>query len=121
MIIVGSLGFFQGLIAIVRNQYYTLDPKEIIVVDLTAWGWIMLFWGSIVALSGAALWFRLSVARWVAIVVMVLNLIVELGFAGYHNYPLWAVTSNAITILVLYALIVHWDSRDPAESDTEPA
>jgi hypothetical protein len=118
MIVVGSLDFFQGLIAVVRNQYYTLDPNEIIVVNLTAWGWIMLFWGSLVALSGAALWFRQSAARWVAIVVMVLNLVVELGFAGYHNYPLWAVMSNAITILVIYGLIVHWDGANAVANET---
>jgi hypothetical protein len=123
MIVVGAIDFFQGLIAIVRNQYYTLDPNEILVVDLTAWGWILLCWGAVVGLSGAGLWFRLSLARWVAIVVMVLNLIVELGFAGGHNYPLWAVMSNAVTILVIYALIVHWDDADEVgaiEKEVEP-
>ena len=119
MIIVGSLDFFQGLIAIVRNHYYTVDPNEILVVDLTAWGWILLFWGAVVGLSGAGLWFRLSVARTVAIVVMVLNLILELAFAGGHNYPLWAVMSNAVTILVLYGLIVHWDNADEIESEAD--
>jgi hypothetical protein len=119
MVVVGSLDFFQGLIAIVRNHYYNVDPNEILVVDLTAWGWILLLWGSVVALTGVGLWFRSSVARTVAIVVMVLNLILELGFAGGHNYPLWAVMSNAVTILVLYALIVHWDSKDAVEGETE--
>jgi hypothetical protein len=119
MVVVGSLDFFQGLIAIVRNHYYSVDPNEILVVDLTAWGWILLLWGSVVALTGAGLWFRSSVARTVAIVVMVFNLIVELAFAGGHNYPLWAVMSNAITILVIYALIVHWDAEHDVESRTE--
>ena len=120
MLVVGSLDFFQGLIAIVRNHYYSVDPSEILVVDLTTWGWVLLFWGSVVALSGVGLWFRLSLARWVAIVVMVLNLIVELGFAGGHNYPLWAVMSNAVTILVLYGLIVHWDNAGEVDNETGP-
>ena len=121
MIVIGSLDFFQGLIAIVRNHYYSVDPNEILVVDLTTWGWILLFWGSVVALSGVGLWLRSSLARWVAIVVVVLNLIVELGFAGGHNYPLWAVMTNAITILILYALVVKWDSTDTVESETGSA
>ena len=119
MFVVGSLDFFQGLIAIVRNHYYSVDPNEILVVDLTTWGWILLFWGSVVALSGVGLWLRSSLARWVAIVVMVLNLILELAFAGGHNYPLWAVMSNAVTILVLYGLIVHWDNADEVESEAD--
>ena len=117
MIVIGSLDFFQGLIAIVRNHYYSVDPSEILVVDLTTWGWVLLFWGSVVALSGVGLWFRLSLARWVAIVVMVLNLIVELGFAGGHNYPLWAVATNAITILILYGLVVKWDNAGEVEHE----
>ena len=121
MIVAGAVDFFQGLIAIVKNDYYTLDPNEILVVDLTTWGWILLFWGSVVALSGVGLWLRSSLARWVAIVVVVLNLIVELGFAGGHNYPLWAVMTNAITILILYALVVKWDSTDTVESETGSA
>ena len=30
MVVVGSLAFFQGLIAIVRNHYYSVDPDEIL-------------------------------------------------------------------------------------------
>src|SRR5262245_23734550 len=67
MMLAGAVDFFQGLIAVVREHYYTVDPDEILVVDLTAWGWILLFWGSVVALSGVALWSRSNIARWVAL------------------------------------------------------
>jgi hypothetical protein len=112
MILSGAIDSFQGLIAIVRNNYYTLDPNEILVVDLTAWGWILLFWGLLVALVGVALWLRSDTARWVAVVVVVLNLIGELAFAGVHNFPLWALVSNVLSILILYALIVRWHPAD---------
>ena len=87
MILIGALDFFQGLIAIVRGQYYSFDPNEIIVVDLTAWGWIILFWGSLVAISGLALWSRSNLARWLAVGIMIANAIAELGFAGGNHYP----------------------------------
>ena len=114
MILVGALDFFQGLIAIVRGQYYSFDPNEIIVVDLTAWGWIILFWGSLVAMSGVALWSRSNLARWIAVGVMVANAIAELGFAGGNHYPLWGLTALALNILVLYALIVRWNDSEQA-------
>jgi hypothetical protein len=44
-----------------------------------------------------------------AIVVGSLNFIVELGFVGSARYPLWALTVLALTVVVLYALIVRWD------------
>jgi hypothetical protein len=109
MILAGAIDFFQGLIAIVRDHYYTLDPNEILVVDLTAWGWILLLWGSVVALTGVALWSRSNAARWVAIVIVVFNLIGELGFAGGNGYTLWGLVANALAIVVLYALIVRWN------------
>ena len=108
MVVIGVLDFFQGLIAIIRDNYYVLTPQQIIVFDLTAWGWIMLIWGLVVAAAGAALVAGRSWARWFAIVVAGLNFIVQLGFVGSSQYTLWALTVVAMNVLVLYALIVRW-------------
>ena len=115
MVVIGILNFFQGLIAIIRDNYYVLTPQQIIVFDLTAWGWIMLIWGLVVAAAGAALVAGRSWARWFAIVVGGLNFIVQLGFVGSSQYTLWALTVVAMNVLVLYALIVRWgDVRETA-------
>jgi hypothetical protein len=108
MIVIGFLDFFQGLIAVVRDKYYVLGPEQIIVFDLTTWGWITLIWGIIVALAGFALLAGQGWARWFTIVVASLNFIVQLGFVGSNRYPLWALVAMALNIVVLYALIVHW-------------
>jgi hypothetical protein len=109
MVVIGILDFGQGLIAIIRDDYYVLTPQQIIVFDLTAWGWIMLIWGLVLALAGAALVAGRSWARWFAIVVASLNFIVQLGFVGSSQYTLWALTVVALNVLVLYALIVRWE------------
>jgi len=111
----GSLDFFQGLIAIVRDHYYSLDQTEILVVDLTAWGWILLFWGSVVALTGLGLWSRSSVARWFAIVVSSANILGELGFAGGPDFTLWGLVVITLNVVVLYALTLHWHGVDSGE------
>jgi hypothetical protein len=109
MVVIGILNFFQGLIAIIRDDYYVLTPEQIIIFDLTAWGWIMLIWGIVLALAGAALVAGRGWARWLAIVVASLNFIVQLGFVGSSQYTLWALTVLAMNVLVLYALIVRWE------------
>jgi hypothetical protein len=115
MVVIGILNFFQGLIAIIRDNYYVLTPEQIIVFDLTTWGWIMLIWGIVLALAGAALVAGRSWARWFAIVVASLSFIVQLGFVGSSQYTLWALTVVALDVLVLYALIVRWeDVRETA-------
>ena len=117
MLLTGSIDGLQGLIAIIRDNYYSLDSNEILVVDLTTWGWILLVWGVVVALAGAGLWLRSEVARWFAVAILILNLIGELGFAGGHNFPLWALTANVLTVIVLYALIVRWEGAEGVEAD----
>lgn len=109
MLIVGSLDFFQGLVAVIRSEYYQLTPNQIIVVDTTTWGWIMMIWGVLLLAAGFGLVNGASWARWFTIVVGSLNFILQLGFVGNATYPLWALTGVVLTIVVLYAVIVRWD------------
>jgi len=109
MLIIGALDFFEGLIAVVRGQYYVLTASQIIVFDLRTWGWLTLAWGIVLALAGYSLLARAGWARWFAIVVGSLNVIGQLGFVGAAQYPLWALTAIGLTVVVLYALTVHWD------------
>jgi predicted membrane metal-binding protein len=109
IIIVGGLDFFEGLIAVIRGEYYAVTANQIVVVDLTAWGWIMMIWGVVLLLAGFGLLSGATWARWFAIVVGSLNVVAQLGFVGSSQYPLWALTVLALTIVVLYALIVRWN------------
>ena len=115
MLIIGSIEAFEGLIAIIRGQYYVFTPQSIIVFDVKTWGWIALIWGSVVALVGLGLLNGSGWARWTAIVIGSLSFLVQLGFLGSAPYPLWALTVMGLTLVVLYALIVRWAeaTRDP--------
>ena len=52
LLIVGSIDFFQGLIALFEDEYFVVTRSGFLVVDLTSWGWIMLIWGELLALAG---------------------------------------------------------------------
>jgi hypothetical protein len=108
MILIGVLNVIQGLIAIIRDDYYVLASEQVIVFDLTTWGWVMLLWGIVVALAGYALAMGADWARWFTIVVASLNVIFQLSFVGSGQYTLWALTVLALNVLVLYALTVRW-------------
>ena len=112
MVIIGGLDFFEGLIAVIRDQYYVVTPQQIVVFDLTTWGWIMIIWGIVLLLAGFGLLSGATWARWFAIVVGSLNLLAQLGFVGSSQYPLWALTVLALTVVVLYALIVRWNDAE---------
>jgi len=117
LMIIGAMDFFQGLIAVIRGSYYTVTPNQIVVLDLTEWGWITLIWGIIVGLVGMGLLSGQSWARWTAIIVGSLNFLVQLGFVGSAAYPLWALTVLALNIVILYALIVRWSGARSAVAE----
>lgn len=112
LMIIGGLDFFEGLIAIIRKQYYVATPNQIIVFNVTTWGWIMLFWGILLAFAGWGLLQRSSWARWFTIVLVSLNLIAQLGFVGSSAYPLWALVVVALQITVLFALTARWNEGE---------
>jgi hypothetical protein len=115
MLIIAILDFFEGLIAIIRGEYYVLQANQIIVFDLTTWGWITLIWAIIIGVTGYGLLSGQTWARWTAIVLIALNILTQLGFVGAAQYPLWALTVMFLNIIVLYALTVHWsDTREPS-------
>ena len=109
MLIVGGIDFFQGLIALFEDEYYVVTQSGFLVVDLTAWGWIMMIWGVLLVLAGIGLIAGQGWARWFAIVVVSLNVFAQLGFVGGSNYPLWALTALALNVVVLFALTARWN------------
>ncbi len=109
MIVIGGISFFEGLIAVIRKQYYVLTPDQIIVFNVKTWGWIVLILGVVLVLTGLALLARAAWARWFAIVVATLSVFAQLGFVGSSAYPLWALFELALTVLILFALIARWD------------
>lgn len=108
LVIVGSIDFFQGLIALFEDEYFVVTGSGFLVVDLTAWGWVMLIWGVLLISAGLGLASGKEWARWLAIVVVALNFIVQLGFLGNSQYPLWSLTVMALNVIVLYALTARW-------------
>ena len=108
MVILGGLTFCEGLIALLRDNYYVPTGEGFLVVDVTGWGWIMLFWGIILACVGLGLLGGASWARWTAILFVAVNIFGQLGFLGNTNDTLWLLTTLTLNIIVLFALTVRW-------------
>ena len=109
MMVVGALDFFEGLIAIVRDKYYVVSGSQLIVFDVSTWGWVMLIWGIVLFLAGLALWGGAGWARWLAVVLASFNVLGQLGFLGSTQYPLWTLVIIGLNIIVIYALTARWE------------
>jgi hypothetical protein len=112
MLVIGGIDVFQGLIALFEDEYYVPTQAGFLVVDLTGWGWIMLVWGALLVLAGLGLLAGQGWARWFTIVVVTINLFAQLGFVGNSQYPLWALTGIALSVVVLFALTARWKESE---------
>ena len=117
MVILGGLSFVEGLIALLRDNYYVVTPSGYLLFDVTGWGWIMLIWGIVLALVGLGLLNGASWARWVSILFVSINVFGQLGFLGNTNDTVWLLITLTLNIIILYALIVRWhDSQRELET-----
>lgn len=108
MVVIGSIDAFEGLIAIIRSDYYQYTANGVIIFSTTKWGWLMLLWGILLVMVGLALAAKSSWARWTSVVLIIINLLAQLGWLGSSPYPVWTLTVIALQIIVLYALTVRW-------------
>jgi multisubunit Na+/H+ antiporter MnhG subunit len=106
--IIGAINFFEGLIAVIRDNYYAIHGDQLIVFDTTTWGWLMMIIGVLLFLVGLGLASKQGWARWTAVILIVINLLAQLGWLGNTAYPLWALTVITLQIIVLYALTARW-------------
>jgi hypothetical protein len=114
MLIIGALDFFEGLIALIRGEYYVIHGNQLIVFDTTTWGWITLIMGIVLFLVGLGLIGGAGWARWFAILLICVNFIEQLGWLGNSAYPLWTLTVIALQIVVLFALTARWQGARQA-------
>ena len=107
--IIGAINFFEGLIAVIRDQYYVVHGDQLVLFDTTTWGWLMMIFGVLLFLVGLGLASKQGWARWTAVILVAVNLLANLGWLGNTGYPLWTLTVVALEIVVLYALTARWN------------
>ena len=110
MIIMGTFNAVEGLVALFRGEYYVVTEEQVLVFDITAWGWITLLIGILVVLAGGALLSGAAWARVVAVVLAVINAVAQLAFVSVH--PLWSTIVIALCVTVIWAVVVHGPEAD---------
>ena len=85
-----------------------MTANQVIVFNMTTWGWITLLWGIVLIVAGLALWSGAGWARWFTIVVVSVNILGQLGWLGSAAYPLWTLVSIGLSIIVVFALTARW-------------
>ena len=103
MATIGVLQFFEGLVGIIDgNKFLVKTPNYVFELNVTAWGWVHLILGAVMALTGCFILTGNIVARTVG--AMIAGLSAVLNFIWLPHYPVWAILIIAIDVVVIWAL-----------------
>ena len=113
LILVGTLSACQGLIALFDDDFFIARREDdLLLVDYSAWGAIMLVWGVLLVAAGFSVNAGKSWARWFAVVIVCINVIAQIGFLS--AYPIWSAIMILLDVLVIFALTARWDEARAA-------
>ncbi|MFD1813479.1 DUF7144 family membrane protein [Rhodococcus gannanensis] len=107
LLTVGILEVFQGISAVAKDDVLVFGPNYTYEFSVTAWGWIHIVIGVLVALTG---FFLLSGAVWARITAIFLAaLAIIANFLWLPYYPLWSILIISLSVVVIWA-ITTWDT-----------
>ncbi len=109
MVILGFLGAFWGLAAILNDDVVVVGGSGALILSITAWGWVQLILGAVIGLTGYGLIIGNEVARGVGVVLLAINAVMQMVW--FPAAPLWAMLIIILDTVIIYHLIVNW-SRD---------
>jgi hypothetical protein len=102
MALVGVFQAIVGLVAIIDDEFFVVTRNYTFDVDTTAYGWIHLLLGILVAGAGFALFAGRRGAAIFAIFLASLSALANFFFIPY--YPFWSILVIAIDVWVIWSL-----------------
>jgi hypothetical protein len=102
MILIGVFQAIAGLVAIFDDNFYVVAQNYTFDIDTTAWGWVHLLLGILLAVTGYFLFAGAAWAVVTAIVLAGLSAIVNFFFIPY--YPFWSLLEIGLAVWVIWAL-----------------
>ncbi|WAM18561.1 DUF7144 family membrane protein [Rhodococcus sp. JS3073] len=102
LLTIGILHVLSGISALMKDDLVVAGPEYIYQFDTTAWGWIHLALGVIVAAVGVMLFTGATWARVGAMVICALSLLAN--FLWLPHYPWWSVVMIVLDVFVIWAV-----------------
>ena len=102
LLMIGVFQAIAGLVAIIDDNFYVVTQNYTFDLDTTAWGWVHLILGILVAAVGWSLFARRAWAGVAAITLAMLSAIANFFFIPY--YPIWSLVVIGLNIWVIWAL-----------------
>ncbi|MBB5156644.1 DUF7144 family membrane protein [Saccharopolyspora phatthalungensis] len=104
ILLLGIFNVIGGFAAFFRTGYYHVAAGDLLFPDYRSWGWILLGLGALHVVVGLGALFGQVWARACGVVMAGLCAV---GHAAFLNaFPVWSLLVIAMSVLVIYSLIV---------------
>jgi hypothetical protein len=102
MILSGLWGFFEGLVAILKQGFFVPQANYTFQYSVHGWGWIHLVLGIVIFAAGVCVLLGQTWAKALGILLAVFSGIANFLFLPY--YPVWSIVVIAIDVFIIWAL-----------------
>lgn len=111
MMLAGISQSIFGLAALLDDNFFVVTRDQLLLFDLTSWGWVHLISGGLLFLGGLSVMSGGMYGRIIGVIIAFLSAVASI--ANISAYPVWSMVVITIDVLVIYALIAH--GRELAE------
>ncbi len=107
--VAGMFNLIYGIVLLFNDTWVGLTTEGILLFDLTAWGWILLGLGAVqlvisVGITSGQSWARVVGVLWASLIAV--------GQMAFLNvYPIWSLIIITMSLLVIYGLTVHGETK----------
>jgi len=105
LFLLGCWNVWDGVTALSRGGFVLADAEQTVLLEVTAWGWVLLVVGIVEIAAAFALLRGAGWARVVAVVVAGLNGVVQLAFLV--AYPVGAIVILVLCVGIIWTVVRH--------------
>lgn len=103
LILVGLFHVVEGIAALAGASGHV--ARALVITDAGTWGWVHVALGICCGLVGLWLLAGIPLARFVAVVLVLLSAVSNLAYSG--AFPIGSAVVIAVDVVVIYAIVVH--------------
>ncbi|HUO40799.1 MAG TPA: hypothetical protein VMU34_24465 [Mycobacterium sp.] len=92
----------QGISALSVDQLLVISSDYVYRFNTTAWGWLLIVLGVLLAVVAFGLFWGTTWARVAAIILAALSIVAMFMWLPY--YPVWSIVAIALDIIVIWAV-----------------
>ncbi len=101
--LVGAFNVIGGLGALFRDEVFVAG-NDVLVADVTAWGWFLLIVGLLQLAVGVGIFRGHGWGRVLGVILALLSAMLHIAFLV--TFPLFSLITIALAVVVVYGLIV---------------